>query len=174
LGLATEGTHLITIYFLSSITCEIQSQIFPIHSRLFRYLNSFNYECSMWMLFLLEFVAVLYGRLVRLYYTRGNFSLVPWAFLATLLYSYYPLWNQFEHPDAISLLLLHVIVMNLICTLFDFSWSQIWIILIEYGLKLSLEFLFGISNILILGWGTSRTYLSKRKKWKNVDCHGSM
>jgi len=38
------------------------------------------------MLFLLEFAVVLFGRLVRLYYTRVNFSLVPRAFQATLLY----------------------------------------------------------------------------------------
>jgi len=29
------------------------------------------------MLFLLEFAVVLYGRSVKLYYTQGNFSLVP-------------------------------------------------------------------------------------------------
>jgi hypothetical protein len=38
--------------------------------------------------------------------------------------------------------------------------------LTEYGLKLSLGLLFGTSNILSLGWGSSRTYLSKRKNEK--------
>jgi hypothetical protein len=43
-----------------------------------------------------------------------------------------------------------------------------------HALKLSLGLLFGISNILSLGWGNSRTHLSKNeKKWKNVDDHGS-
>jgi hypothetical protein len=47
--------------------------------------------------------------------------------------------------------------------------------MIEYGLKLSLRLLFGISNILSLGWGNSRTYLFEKEKneKKNVDCHGS-
>jgi len=34
----------------------------------------------------------------------------------------------------------------------------------EYGLKLSLGLLFEIDNILSLGWGNSRTYLSKKEK----------
>jgi len=41
-------------------------------------------------------------------------------------------------------------------------------------LKLSLGLLFGIMNILSLGWGNSRTHLSeKEKKSKNVDDNGS-
>jgi len=46
--------------------------------------------------------------------------------------------------------------------------------LTEYDLKLSLGLLFGISNILGLGWGNSRTYLLEEKnEKKNVDYHGS-
>jgi len=38
-----------------------------------------------------------------------------------------------------------------------------------HALKLSLGLLFGISNILSLGWGNSRTHLSEKEK--NVDEH---
>ena len=38
-------------------------------------------------------------------------------------------------------------------------------------MKLSLRLLFGISNILSLGWGNSKTHFSERKK--NVDGHES-
>ena len=33
-----------------------------------------------------------------------------------------------------------------------------------HALKLSLGMLFGISNILSLGWGNSRTHLSEKEK----------
>jgi len=39
--------------------------------------------------------------------------------------------------------------------------------MVGYGLKLSLGLLFGISNILSLGWGKSETHLSKKKMKKN-------
>jgi len=118
LGLASEGTYRITYSFLNSITGEIQSQIFPYPFYVVRYLNTSNlyYKSSIWMLFLLEFEVVLYRRSVRLCYTRGNFSLVPRVFQATLLYSYYPLWNHFEPPDEkfFSLLVTnHVTVLHL-------------------------------------------------------------
>jgi len=36
------------------------------------------------------------------YTTHEAIFLIPWAFQATLLYSYYPLWNHFEPPTIIS------------------------------------------------------------------------
>jgi hypothetical protein len=46
----------------------------------------------------------------------------------------------------------------------------------EHVLKLSLGLLFGISNILSLGWGNSRTHLSEKrtkneKMWLTKDLH---
>jgi len=46
--------------------------------------------------------------------------------------------------------------------------------MIAHAMKLSLGLLFGISSILSLGWGNSRTHLlEKEKNEKNVDNHGS-
>jgi hypothetical protein len=42
-----------------------------------------------------------------------------------------------------------------------------------HALKLSLGLLFGIRNILSLGWGNNRTHLLEKKNEKNVDDHES-
>jgi len=124
------------------------------------------------MLFLLEFTVVLYGRSVKLYYTRGKFFLVPWAFQAILLYSYYPLWNHFEPPYAISFVVTKWRIMsqswtlNVIC-LISLGFRYI-IILTWNGLKVSLRLLFGTSKILSLGVGVPVELIYQKEKKSRV------
>jgi hypothetical protein len=94
------------------------------------------------------------------------------------LYSYYPLWYHFEPPIIIYFVVTKWRIMSQSWTLMSYVWFLLKLdrsFITWYGLKLSLRLLFGIMNILSLGWGTSRTYLLKSKKWKkkNVDYHGS-
>ena len=157
---------LIIISFLNSITGEILSQT-----------NSLCHKCSTWMLFLLKFDVVLYGRSVMLYYTRDK-KIGTLSLSSRPLYSNYPLRYHFEPPIIIYFVVIKWRIMSQSWTLMSYVWFLLKLdrsFITLYDLKLSMRLLFGIMNILNLGWGTSRNYLSKREKWKkkNVDYHGS-